>query len=73
MTIDLRKVAKDDLTCLGLYQHYGTLTFRTHFHNEMYYYILLYLTKQHVGSDGRHDQRVTLESAPVRDFLSWVN
>lgn len=45
-------------------------------------YILLYLTKQHVGSNGKHDQRVTLESVPVKDFrpglidlkvTSWEN
>lgn len=48
----------------------------------MHCYILLYLTKQHVGSNGKHNQRVTLESVPVRDFrpglidlkvTSWEN
>lgn len=61
-----------------------TISLSAHFYNELYCYILLYLTMQHVGSERKHDQRfrVTLESTLVRDFCpglidlkatSWEN
>lgn len=70
LTINLRKV-------VGAAQHGCTstwgLTSCTHVYNEMqmHCYILLYLTKQHVGSDGKHNQRV--RKCVHQRLSSWVN